>query len=346
MVRRIVSLAIVSMVGSRTDAGCAQPGCRTGPSAGSGIDRCAGQGRSDRGPAKASGDQALKFCLSVAILDNPYFIEVANGFKERCEQLGVTRMVTDAKYDAALQNDQFENFISAGCQAMGAAPVDQKGLQAITQKAKDKGIFVVSEAQKIDNADGNVIVDDYGYGVINGTNAAKWINNKLDGKAEVLLLTLDQVEAVKLRGDGMADTIKKYSPDAVIVARQYAETTEKAMNITDTVLTAHPNVRVIAAVNDQLALGALAAVKAKGIKDPNFYIGGADNTAEAVAKMAEPDSYLRVTTDIGPKQAGIDVCQMMYDNVKNGKPGETKFFAFTPNWQKGSGITDSTPVTK
>ena len=127
---------------------------------------------------------------------------------------------------------------------------------------------MVSEAQKIDNASGRIIVDDYGYGVVNGTNAAKWINNKLGGKAEVLLITLDHVEAVKLEGNGMEDTIKKMCPNSVIVARQYAESMEKAMNIADTVLTAHPKVRVIACVNDQLALGALAANRARASRMP------------------------------------------------------------------------------
>jgi ribose transport system substrate-binding protein len=280
----------------------------------------------------------LKFGFSVATMDNPYFIEVAKGFKEQCKKLGVEAVVTDGKYDAAAQNDQFENFITMGCQAMGACPVDQKGLQAVTQKAIDKGIIVISEAQKIDNANGHIIVDDYGYGVANGTNAAKWINQKLGGKAEVLLITLDQVEAVKLRGDGMADTITKLCPNATIVARQYAESMEKAMNIADTVLTAHPNVRVISCVNDQLALGALAAVQSKGIKDKLFYVGGADYTAEAQAKMKLPGSYFRVTVDIGPKQAGIDVAQMMFDYVKNGPKGETKFFTLTSFWQPGAGI--------
>ncbi|MGA2642233.1 MAG: sugar ABC transporter substrate-binding protein, partial [Spirochaetia bacterium] len=288
----------------------------------------------------------LKFGFSVATLDNPYFIEVANGFKDQCKKLGVEAIVTDGKYDAAAQNDQMENFIAMGCEAIGAAPVDQRGLQTVTQKAKDKGIIVISEAQKIDNADGHVIVDDYGYGVVNGTNAAKWINNKLGGKAEVLLITLDQVEAVKLRGDGMADTINKLCPNAKIVARQYAESMEKAMNIADTVLTANPKVQVIACVNDQHALGALAAIQSKGIKDPNFYIGGADATAEAQAKMKLPGSYFRVTVDIGPRQAGIDVAQLMYDYVKSGSKGETKFFKFTSLWQAGCGIAESTPAKK
>ncbi|MGV7224502.1 MAG: sugar ABC transporter substrate-binding protein [Nitrospinales bacterium] len=286
----------------------------------------------------------MKFGLSVATLDNPYFIEVAAGFKDRCKELGVEPIVADAKYDAALQNDQFENFMAMGVKAMSACPVDQRGLGLVTQKAVDKGIIVVSEAQKIDNASGHVIVDDYGYGVVNGQNAAKWINNKMGGKAEVLLLTLDHVEAVKLRGDGMQDIITKECPDSKIVARQYAESMEKAMNIVDSVLTANPNVRVISCVNDQLALGALAAVMSKGIKDELFYIGGADFTKEAQSKMALPGSYFRVTVDIGPRQAGIDVADMMFDYVKNGSKGETQYFPMISHWQEGTGISDATPV--
>jgi ribose transport system substrate-binding protein len=282
--------------------------------------------------------QKMKFAFSAATLDNPYFIEVANGFKAQCAKLGVEAIITDGKYDAAAQNDQFENFIAMGCKGISACPVDQKGLQAVTQKAIDKGMVVISEAQKIDNASGHIVVDDYGYGVVNGTNAAKWINTKLGGKAEVLLITLDHVEAVKLRGDGMADTIKKLCPNATIVARQYSESIEKAMNIADTVLTAHPKVRVIACVNDQMAIGALAAVQSKGIKDPLFYIGGADYTEEAQAKMKMPGSYLRVTVDIGPRQAGIDVAQMMFDYLKSGVKHETKFFKFTSHWQEGLGL--------
>lgn len=296
------------------------------------------------GGGQEGKEMKMKFGLSVATLDNPYFIEVAGGFKDRCEELGIEAIIADAKYDAALQNDQFENFMAMGVQAMCACPVDQKGLGLVTKKAIDKGIIVVSEAQKIDNANGHVIVDDYGYGEVNGTNAAKWINHKLGGKAEVMLLTLDHVEAVKLRGDGMRDVITKECPNAKIVTRQYAESMEKAMNIVDSVLTANPKVRVISCVNDQLALGALAAVQSKGIKDELFYIGGADFTEEAQAKMAIPGSYFRVTVDIGPRQAGIDCVDMMYDYVKNGPKGETKFFDMNSHWQKGTGLSDDTPI--
>jgi ABC-type sugar transport system substrate-binding protein len=133
----------------------------------------------------------------------------------------------------------------------------------------------------------------------------------------------------------MRDVIQKECPNAKIVGRQFARTMEEAMNHTEAMLTAHPNIRVISCVNDQLALGALAAVKSKGIKDDGMYIGGADYTAEAKAELADPKSYFRVSTDIGPAQAGMDCASMAYDYVKNGPKGETKYFLMEPHWQVG-----------
>lgn len=59
---------------------------------------------------------------------------------------------------------------------MTIAPVDSKSISSLVEKAKSKKIVVVSEAQPISNADANIIVNEYNYGVAGGTNAAKWIN--------------------------------------------------------------------------------------------------------------------------------------------------------------------------
>lgn len=287
----------------------------------------------DSSAAPSSGKQ-LKFGFSVAILDNPYFIEVANGFKEECKAKGIEANVTDAKYDATEQYNQMENFITMGVDGICVAPVDAKSLEAVVKKAQDKGIKVVSEAQGVANADANVIVDDYKYGVVNGENASKWIKEKLGGKAKVLILSLNNVEAVILRGNGMQDTIKKNCPDAQIVARQMATTIEEAMKATETVLQAHPDLNVIACVNDQLALGAYQAVKNMNIKTENFFIGGADNTAEMIAKMKEEGSLLRSTIDIDPKGTGKNCVDVMLNNVTNGsEKGKNYFFDMKPVWQ-------------
>lgn len=280
-----------------------------------------------------SVEKELKFAFSVAILDNPYFIEVANGFEDRCEELGIEAIISDAKYDAAEQYSQFENYIALEVDAICAAPVDTKSLEEVVSQAKDAGIVVIGEAQGIANADGNVIVNDYEYGVSIGKTAAEWINEKLGGEAKVLLITLDHVEAVILRGDGMRDVITDET-GAEIIGRQAAQTTEEALNIAETVLQADPDVKVISCVNDQLAIGATEAVRNLGLAGPDFFVGGADNTAEGQAKMMEEGSVFRVTIDIDPYGTGKVCADVMYDYVMNGVKNETIYFEMIPVWQE------------
>ncbi len=292
---------------------------------------------SDAATTSQAAEEKLQFAWSPATLDNPYFITVTKGFQDRCAELGIDGLVADPAYDAATQYSQFETWIGMGVDAISACPVDTKSLEEVTTRAQEAGIVVVGEAQGIANADANVIVDDYGYGVVNGEAAAKWINEKLGGEANVLLLCLDHVEAVILRGNGMNDKITELT-NATIVARQSAQTIEEAMNVTETMLQAHPEINVISCVNDQLALGAWQAVQNMGIKNENFYIGGADYTDEAIAAMNTEGSYFRVSTDIQPLKTGADIVDVMLDYVKTGpKDQSTLYFDMVPHWQDALG---------
>jgi ABC-type sugar transport system substrate-binding protein len=275
----------------------------------------------------------LKFAFSVMIMDNPYFIAVKKGFEDRCKELGIQAIVNDAKYDAATQFGQVENYTAMGVDAIVVAPVDSKSIMSAVEKAKAKKIIVVSEAQGIDNADANVIVNDYEYGVAGGKNAAKWINEKLGGKAEVAIVAQDNVEAVIKRGNGIEETLKKLSPNAKIVARQTGDTPELAMKIAETVMQAHPNVKVWQCVNDSGALGVYQAIKAMGKNTADFYVGGADATAEALAKMKEKDSIYRATVDIDPYGTGKKCVDVALDYLRTGVKHETFYFEMKPIWQ-------------
>jgi len=279
-------------------------------------------------------DKKLVFAYSIMVLDNPYFIAVKKGFEEKCKELGIEAIVNDAKYDVPTQISQIENYIAQKVDAICISPIDQKGIESVVAKAKAAGIIVISEAQGIKNADANIIINDYDYGVANGTNAAKWINEKLNGEAEVLIIAQDNVEAVKARGDGMEEIIKKNCPKAKIVARQTGDTPEAAMKITETALQAHPNIKVIACVNDSSAIGAAEAVKAAKKNTPDFYVGGADATEQMLTKMKEDGSILRVTVDIDPVGTGSKCVEIMNDYIKNGIKNETIYFEMKPIWQE------------
>ena len=290
----------------------------------------------EEGGTKKADTDDLTFALAVPTLDNPYFVQVQQGFEDKCKELGVKTIVNGSDYDSAEQFSQFENYISAGAQAILVCPVDAVSLEDAVDQVHEAGGRVMGIAQGVSNADANNILDDYAYGVNNGEQAAKWINTYLkdEEKVKVCLITLDHVEQVKLRGDGMEDTIKEKCPNAEIVYRQKAETMEEAMNVAETALQANPDIKVIACVNDQHALGAWQAVQNLGLNTDDFYIGGGDYTDEAIETMKDPKCAIRQTTDIQPYQSAQECAQRMYYMVVNGEEGTETLLTLQPHWQE------------
>ncbi len=289
---------------------------------------------SAEGSTKSADD--LTFALTVPTLDNPYFVQVKEGFEEKCAELGIEAVVNGGSYDSAEQFSQFENYTSMGADAILVCPVDAESLEAAVTSFQETGGKVMGIAQGISNADANNILDDYAYGVNNGEQAAKWINTYLadEEKVEVALITLDHQEQVKLRGDGMEDTITEMSPNAEVVFRQKAESVEEALNVAETALQANPNIKVIACVNDQLALGAWEAAKNLGVDSENFYIGGADYTDEVIAAMEDSACLIRQTTDIQPYASAQECVERLYDMIVNGEEGTETLLTLQPYWQE------------
>ncbi len=273
--------------------------------------------------------------MSVPQLANPYFVSVMNGLQDKCDELGYQLITVDAGYDVAKQVSDFENFGNQGVTAVVSCPIDSNALIPVTDQLKEKGIIVVSFAQIIENANAIFTLDEYAYGVVIGTNAATWINEKLDGKAEVLIISQDNVEAVVARGDGIQDTITKLCPEATIVARQAGDNPTKGMEITENIMQQFPNVKVITGNNDSGPLGAYEAIIGMGKATDDFYIGGGDATPEAIAKMKEEGSIYRATVDIQPYVTGQDCGNIIHEFLQNGVPEEAPvgYFTFKPIWQ-------------
>ena len=287
----------------------------------------------------ASAEEKVVVGMSIPQLANPYFVSVMNGVQARCDELGYELIVVDAGYDVAKQVSDFENFRNQGVSCVIACPIDSNALLAPTEQLQADGIPVMSFAQVIDNANAIFTLDEYSYGVVIGTNAAKWINEKLGGKAQVLIISQDNVEAVVARGNGIQDTLEQLCPEAEIVARQAGDNPTKGMEITENIMQQYPDVRVITGNNDSGPLGAYEAILGMGLDEQamsEFYIGGADATPEACAKMMEEGSIYRATVDLAPYQTGLDCVNMLAEFLANGIPEEAPvtYFNYVPVWQE------------
>lgn len=334
--RKIVNVFLaLTLIATFVLAGCSAAAPDTS-SAAPASSAAEGQSAASEAPAATPADGKVKIGMSIPQMANPYFVSVMNGVKAKCDELGYELTVVDAGYDVAKQVSDFENFGNQGVNSVIACPIDSNALIPVVDKLKAQGVMVISFAQIIENAQAILTLDEYKYGVAIGENAAKWINEKLDGKAEVLIISQDNVEAVVQRGNGIQETIEKLCPNAKVVARQAGDNPEKGMQIAEDILQQYPNVKVITGNNDAGPLGAYEAVKAMGKNTEDFYIGGGDATPEAIAKMKEENSVYRATVDLGPYQTGLDAVTFVQDFLANGIPAEAPVanFRMDPVWQE------------
>lgn len=296
------------------------------------LSACGGAGNSTE---KEESKEVL-VGLSIPQVANPYFTTIKNGCEEACAELGFKLVTVDADYDVAKQVSQMEDFLNQEVDCVIACPIDGNALMQVTDDLQEAGIPVFTFAQSIDNAYFSYIVDEYAYGQAIGANAAKWINEKLDGEAEVLIISQDNVEAVVRRGDGIQDTIEEQCPNSTIVARQAGDNPELGMQIAEDILQQFPNVKVITGNNDSGALGGYEAVKAMGLATEDFYVGGADATPEALSKMKEEGSVYRATVDLFPHRYGREMVEK-YNEIKDNVPTEIQepvYFETNPVWQE------------
>ncbi len=329
----VLALAIVCVAGCAPAPAAEEPAAEA-PAA---EEPAAEEPAAEEPAAEEPAAEKMSFAFNCTTTDNEYFSDVASGVQQFCDENGIDFMFEGCEFDAAKQLEQFENYIAKGVNAIICCPVDPASLADVIAQAQEQGIVVIGQAQGIETANGNSIVDDYDYGVNLATACCNWIDKYFADQetVEVALLTLDGVEQTKLRGDGMEATFKEHG-GIEIVARQIAETAEQGATVTETILTANPNLQVICCVNDNAAIGAWQAVDASGKITDSFYIGGGDYTSAIVDYLADPACAIRCSVNILPVQSGIDCATMAYNILTGAGEGSTMYFTFEPTYQEGT----------
>lgn len=289
---------------------------------------------------KETNDTEKKVGLSLWAYDSQYWTEVRDGAQEKCDELGYKLVIADPNNVPSQQVSDIENFITMGVDAIIVAAIDPQSVSGVLQEAREAGIKVVAQSIEVDEDKCDVYssADEHQMGEMTGEGAGKWIvKNFGDEAVECAVLNYDSNPSCIPRGDGMEAGITKAAPNAKVVARQDASTISDGQSVTDSLLQANPNLKVIVCQNDAIALGAYSAVQAAGKDTDDFYIGGIDNTDEGRQAIAKGGAF-RATLDIIAKENGtqdVEICEQLingeemewryiiepklvtYDDVKN-----------------------------
>lgn len=251
----------------------------------------------------AAGDISL--CATFPILDQ-FLQKVADGMTAAAEAQGASINILAADEKTDVQVGQVENCIAQGASAILVVPVDTDATGPMTDAAVAAGVpLVYVNRRPADLPEGVPYVgsDSLVSGVLEMTELAKLA----EGKGNVVILQGDPAnEAAVLRTQGCKDVVAENPGMTVTKEAAGNWQRDKGQAIMEDWLQTGEQIDVVCANNDEMALGAINALKAAGKLD-QVLVGGVDATGDALAAMEAGELEVTVFQDAsGQGGGGVD----------------------------------------
>jgi putative xylitol transport system substrate-binding protein len=221
---------------------------------------------------------------------------------------GLVRItVFDGNYDALTQNNQFDTMITEKYDAAVFVPIDaQAGAEAV-RKAKAAGMPVVGSNTRVvgDDLTSYIGSDD----VKSGAMEAEAVIKAIGGKGNVVIIEgpIGQSAQIERRKGNLLALAK--NPAVKVLEMKTANWSRaEALSLMENWLTAHPGqINGVIGQNDEMALGAIEAMKAAGIEPKSMPVAGIDGVTDALlaVKRGEMVSILQDST--GQSQGALDI---------------------------------------
>jgi ribose transport system substrate-binding protein len=248
--------------------------------------------------------------VSLLTRTHPFYQELEAGLREASAEHGYRLIVQAGEFDVAKQKDQLEDFIVRKVAAIIVCPCDSKSIGTSIAKANKAGIPVFTADIAV-LADGpKVVCHVASDNVAGGRLAAKAVIDALGGKGKVAIIDHPEVESVIQRVRGFEEGVAE-APGIQIVAKLTGRgMKDVAFRTAEDILQAHPDLDAIFGINDDSALGALAAIEKAG-KQGRVTIVGFDAVPEA--RQAIRDGKIFADVIQQPKLIGGKTIQAVAD---------------------------------
>lgn len=234
------------------------------------------------GPASGSAGSAVTVGLSISTLNNPFFVSLRKGAEDEAKKEGVTLITVDAQNDPAKQQASVEDLIQKKVGVILINPTDSSAVANVVKEATDKGIKVVSLDRSVNGAEvSSHIASDNAAG---GKMAAQFMLQKLGGKGNVVELQgIPGSSAARERGDGFDKSIEADNGVKIVTKQPADFDRAKSLSVMENIIQGNKDIQGVFAQNDEMALGAVKAIQAAGLK--NIVVVGFDATDDAMAAV-------------------------------------------------------------
>jgi ribose transport system substrate-binding protein len=227
-----------------------------------------------------------KIAVVISTMNNPWFVVLGETAKARAIELGYDATIFDSQNDTAKEAAHFENLIAGGYKAVLFNPTDASGSIANVLKAKAAGVPVFCIDREINStnaATAQMLSDSYSGCVKLGQLFVKTVGKEGE-YAELLGIVGDN--NTWNRSKGFHSVVDRYT-NLVMVAQQSGEFDRaKGLEVMESILQAHPNIKGVFCGNDAMAMGAYQALVTAGKADAVKVFGfdGADDVVKSIAE--------------------------------------------------------------
>ena len=233
--------------------------------------------------------------VSMALFDDNFLTVLRNGIQTQADAAGLSVQIEDAQNDVAKQLDQINNFIASGVAAIIVNPVDTSATQAMTDAAAAAGVPLVYVNRQPINVD--TLPDNQAFVASNEVDSSsqgfteqcnQWA---AAGKTEVAVYVMQgelSNQAAVQRTQNYYDIMDagKCAVKVTVIDQQTANwSRDQAQSLMTNWLSTGAAFDGVLANNDEMAIGAIQAMKAAGIDMASVIVSGVDATQDALASM-------------------------------------------------------------
>ncbi|WP_300712017.1 substrate-binding domain-containing protein [uncultured Brachyspira sp.] len=243
-----------------------------------------------------SNSNSINIGLSVSTLNNPFFVALSQGAKDKAKELNVNLIIVNASDDTAKQASDIEDLISKNVQVIIVNPVDSDAAAPAAEDAIAANIPIISLDRAINGVEVNAQISSDN--VAGAKIAGEYLIELVGNDAKVAeLIGIPGASATIDRGKGFHQAVDNKLNIAAMQTANFNRA--EGLTVMENILQANPDIKGVFAHNDEMALGALEAVKAAG-KD--IAVIGFDATDDAL--LAIKDGAMKATVAQQPSLMG------------------------------------------
>jgi inositol transport system substrate-binding protein len=253
--------------------------------------------------------------VTMALFDDNFLTVLRNGIIELADGMdGVEVQVEDAQNDVAKQLDQINNFIASGVDAIIVNPVDTSATQAMTAAAEAAGVplvFVNREPINVDSLPDSqafVASNEIESGTLEAFEICKILRSqgKAGGARAYLMIGELSNQAAVQRTKDVHDILGTDMCRFIeLIDEQTANwSRDEAQDLMTNWLSAGEPFDAVFSNNDEMAIGAVQAMKAAGLDMGEIVVGGVDATQDALVAMQAGDLDVTVFQNAAGQGSG------------------------------------------